>query len=72
MKTHHDRVFAQQALIAVSKRPGQDEFELAESMGIDIRNDIDAFRRNLGLARDRQAIHLRDGKYYPGSRPLDC
>jgi hypothetical protein len=68
MREAHRRAFAAQAQDALVAKPGQDEAELAASMGIDIsqRNGIETFQRNLGLARDRQAIHLRDGKYYEG------
>ena len=70
MRAAHDRAFAAQAKAALLARPGQDESELAKSMGIDINNSPETFRRNLGRARDHQAIHSREGKYYVGSRPV--
>jgi hypothetical protein len=69
MREIYRRAFAAQAQEALIARPGQDEAELATSMGIELSksNSIETFRKSLGLARDRQAIHLRDGKYYEGS-----
>jgi hypothetical protein len=70
MREAHRRAFDSQAREALEANPGQTEDELARSMGINIKNSPEIFRRNLGLARDRQAIHSRDGKYHPGPRPL--
>jgi hypothetical protein len=69
MRAAHDRAFGAQAKAALLAKPGQGESELAKSMGIDINNSPETFRRNLDLARDHQAIHSRGGKYYAGPRP---
>jgi hypothetical protein len=69
MSELYNREFSKQARLALEKNPGQSEPELARSMGIDFDNGPDEFRRSLGLACDGQIIHLRGGKYYPGSRP---
>jgi hypothetical protein len=64
MKQAHRSDFASQAREELTRKQGLTEKNLAKAMRCE---NNDTFRRNLGLAIDSQAIHKRNGHYYPGA-----